>query len=81
MCHMRSLKNARGRVSPRGQFPAIQLLNRASRMPFGIFFVVLIRAIVFPYALKIQCLHEDGKTAKCPGSCVRQMLEGKPAIA
>ena len=33
-------------------------------------FAVLIGATVFPFALGIQCLHENEKTAKYSGSCI-----------
>ena len=44
---------------------------RTTRIPFEILFVVLIGAIVFPFALGIQYLHENEKTAKYSGSCIQ----------
>ena len=41
--------------------PVIHLLNTSTRMPFEILFVMLIRAIIFPFILGIQCLHENEK--------------------
>ena len=49
----------------------IYLLNTTTRMLFEMLFVMLIGAIVFPFALGIQCLHENEKTAKCSGSCIQ----------
>ena len=46
------------------QWPVIQLLNTTTRMLFEILFVMLIGAIVFPFALGIQCLHENEKNRK-----------------
>ena len=39
----------------------IHLLNTTTRMLFEIWFVMLIGIIVFPFALGIQCLHENEK--------------------
>ena len=49
-------------------------------MPFEIMFVMLIGAIVSPFALAIQCLHENENTAKSSGSCIQLMSLGDPAI-
>ena len=49
----------------------IHLLNITIRVPFEILFVLLIGAIVFTFALGIQCLHENVKTAKYSGSCIQ----------
>ena len=51
--------------------PFIHQLNTTTRMPFEILFVMLIEAIVSPFALGVQCLHENEKTAKCPSSCIQ----------
>ena len=50
--------------------PLIRQLNTTTRMPVKIFFVMLIGDIIFPFALGIQCLHENGETAKYSGSCI-----------
>ena len=34
-------------------------------------FVMLFGGIVFPFALGIQCLHENEKTAKRSGCCIQ----------
>ena len=47
------------------------LLNTITRMPFKILFVVLVGAIGCPFALEIQCLHENAKTAKYSSSCIQ----------
>ena len=52
------------------RFPS-HLLNKTTRMPFEILLVMLIGAIVFPFALGIHCLHENEKTAKYSGSCIQ----------
>ena len=49
----------------------IHLLNTTTRMPFEILFVMLIGAIVFPFALGIQRLHENEKPAKYSGDCIQ----------
>ena len=51
--------------------PLIHLLNTTTRMLFEILFVMLIGAIVFLFALGIQCMHESEKTAKYSGSCIQ----------
>ena len=51
--------------------PFIHLLNTTTRIPFEIVFVALIGAIVFPFASGTRCLHENEKTAKYSGSCIR----------
>ena len=71
--YMRSLNIARVCVPPNGQFPSIHLLNKTTRLTFGILFVMLIGAIVFPFAFGIQCVNENEKIGKCSGSCVRLM--------
>ena len=39
----------------------IHLLNTTTRMPSEILFVMLIKAVVFPFALEIRLLHENEK--------------------
>ena len=51
----------------------MRLLNTTTRMPFKILFVMLIGAIVFQFALGIQSLHENEKTAKYSGSWIQLM--------
>ena len=40
------------------------------QIAFRILFVMLIRAIAFPFALEIQCLHDFEITAKCSSNCI-----------
>ena len=62
-----------GKITSQSQWPLplIQLLNTATRMPFETLFVMLIGAIVFPFALGIQCLHENENTARYSSSCIQ----------
>ena len=53
--------------------PVVHQLNTTTRMPFEILFVMLMREIVSPFTLGIQCLHENEKTAKYSGSCIQQI--------
>lgn len=58
-----------------GSHYTCHLVKTATRVPFQILFVMLVGAIVFPFPLSIQCLHENENTAKyrCSGSFIQQM--------
>ena len=51
--------------------PLIHLLNTTTRIPFEVLFATLIEAIVFLFALGIQCLDENETTAKCSAICMQ----------
>ena len=46
-------------------------------MLFEVLHEMIIGAVVFPYALGIQCLYENEKTATNFGSCIQMTQKGE----
>ena len=47
------------------------VLNKTTKIPFETSFEMLIAAIVFPFALGIEDMHENEKPAVYSGSCIQ----------
>ena len=49
-------------------------------MPLGILFLMLMEAIVLPFALAIQCFHENEETVQYSGSYIQLTQSEEPPL-